>query len=167
MGGDSAPGCTVAGAVRGAQKVLRTSRSFSSAIRRASNRSFARRLKRGRWICVSRFYTPRRSSTWATSATDAVRKKKDSSISRAIELLAKGGAEALVSAGHTGALVAAAIDSTEDAARRCNGPGSLPMMPADGSHHFLVLDAGRQRRLRPGAFAPLRHHGLGLLEAKC
>src|ERR1700761_6550882 len=35
----------------------------------------------------------------ADSAIDAVRRKKDSSISRAVELLADGGAAALVSAG--------------------------------------------------------------------
>ena len=38
---------------------------------------------------------------------ESVRKKKDSSISRAIDLVKNGEADAVVSAGHTGALVAA------------------------------------------------------------
>ena len=40
-------------------------------------------------------------------AVEAVRRKKDSSISRAVDLVKHGQAEAVVSAGHTGAAVAA------------------------------------------------------------
>src|SRR3977135_639711 len=40
-------------------------------------------------------------------AGDAVRRKKDSSVSRAVDLVKKGDAAAIVSAGHTGAAVAA------------------------------------------------------------
>jgi hypothetical protein len=41
------------------------------------------------------------------SAIDSVRRKKDSSISRSVDLVKKGEADAVVSAGHTGAAVAA------------------------------------------------------------
>ena len=41
------------------------------------------------------------------SAIDAVRRKKDSSVSRAVELVKNGDAEGVISAGHTGAAVAA------------------------------------------------------------
>ena len=41
------------------------------------------------------------------SAVDGVRRKKDSSISRAVDLVKHGQADAVVSAGHTGAAVAA------------------------------------------------------------
>jgi phosphate acyltransferase len=41
------------------------------------------------------------------SGLDSVRKKKDSSVSRAVDLVKAGKADAVVSAGHTGALVAA------------------------------------------------------------
>src|SRR6185295_9259061 len=41
------------------------------------------------------------------SAIDAVRRKKDSSVGRAVELVKTGSADAIVSAGHTGAAVAA------------------------------------------------------------
>src|SRR5215203_1259844 len=40
-------------------------------------------------------------------AVEAVRRKKDSSVSRAVDLVKKGEADAIVSAGHTGAAVAA------------------------------------------------------------
>src|SRR5437868_9310621 len=40
-------------------------------------------------------------------AVEAVRRKKDSSVSRAVDLVKKGDAAAIVSAGHTGAAVAA------------------------------------------------------------
>src|SRR5664279_3189068 len=40
-------------------------------------------------------------------AVDSVRRKKDSSVSRAVDLVKKGDATAIVTAGHTGAAVAA------------------------------------------------------------
>ena len=42
------------------------------------------------------------------SGLDAVRRKKDSSVSRAVDLVKEGKAHAIVSAGHTGATVMAA-----------------------------------------------------------
>jgi glycerol-3-phosphate acyltransferase PlsX len=74
------------------------------------------------------------------SAIDAVRRKKDSSISRAIDLLADGAAEALVSAGHTGAFVAAAKVKL----RMLPGidrPGIATVMPTE-TNLFLLIDAG-------------------------
>lgn len=74
------------------------------------------------------------------SATDAIRRKKDSSISRAVQLLADDGAEALVSAGHTGAFVAA----SKVKLRTLPGidrPGIATLMPTE-THVFLLIDAG-------------------------
>jgi glycerol-3-phosphate acyltransferase PlsX len=76
----------------------------------------------------------------ADSATDALRRKKDSSISRACDLLADGGAQALVSAGHTGAFVAAAKVKL----RMLPGidrPGIATVMPTE-NNLFLLIDAG-------------------------
>jgi glycerol-3-phosphate acyltransferase PlsX len=73
-------------------------------------------------------------------AIEAVRRKKDSSISRAVELVADGKAEAVVTAGHTGALVAAAkirLRSLTGVDR----PALAALMP-NGLSHFLVVDAG-------------------------
>ena len=46
------------------------------------------------------------------SAVEGVRRKKDSSVSRAVDLVKEGRAQAIVSAGHTGAAVAATAAAT-------------------------------------------------------
>jgi glycerol-3-phosphate acyltransferase PlsX len=138
MGGDSAPACTVAGAVEALKKypdieiILVGDQARIEKELRANDA----------WPMDKRFSILHASQVvdMSDSATDAVRRKRDSSIARAMELLAKGGAEALVSAGHTGALVAAATIRL----RMLPGverPGIAAIMPAT-DHHFLVLDAG-------------------------
>jgi glycerol-3-phosphate acyltransferase PlsX len=69
-----------------------------------------------------------------------VRRKKDSSISRAVELLADGKADALVSAGHTGAFVAAAKVKLRMLAG-VDRPGIATVMPTE-TNLFLLMDAG-------------------------
>jgi glycerol-3-phosphate acyltransferase PlsX len=74
------------------------------------------------------------------SAVDAVRKKKDSSVSRAVDLVKKGDADAIVSAGHTGAAVAASTIKL----RTLPGierPGIAATMPTE-SNLFVLIDAG-------------------------
>ncbi len=74
------------------------------------------------------------------SAIDAVRRKKDSSISRAVDLIKSGEAEAVVSAGHTGASVAA----TTIKLRTLPGierPGIASTMPTE-TNLFVLIDAG-------------------------
>ncbi len=74
------------------------------------------------------------------SGIDSVRKKKDSSVSRAVDLVKAGEAEAVVSAGHTGALVAAATIKlrTLPGIERA---GLAVLIPAeDGT--FLLIDGG-------------------------
>jgi glycerol-3-phosphate acyltransferase PlsX len=138
MGGDSAPVSTVAGACEALKKfpdieiILIGDQARIEKELRANDA----------WPMDPRFSIHHASQVvdMGDSATDAIRRKKDSSISRAAELLAKGGAEALVSAGHTGALVAAATIRL----RMLPGverPGIAAIMPANESH-FLVLDAG-------------------------
>lgn len=74
------------------------------------------------------------------SGIDSVRRKKDSSISRAIDLMKADGVDAVVSAGHTGALVAAATIKlrTLPGIQR---PGLAVIIPAD-PRGFLLIDAG-------------------------
>jgi len=74
------------------------------------------------------------------SGIDSVRKKKDSSISRAIDLVKSGDADAVVSAGHTGALVAAATIKlrTLPGIERA---GLAVLIPAEGGV-FLLIDGG-------------------------
>ena len=75
------------------------------------------------------------------SGIDAVRKKKDSSVSRAVDLVKDGNAEAVVSAGNTGAAVAASTIKL----RTLPGierPAIAALMPTGHGGHFVLCDAG-------------------------
>ncbi|PTX99555.1 phosphate acyltransferase PlsX [Verrucomicrobia bacterium LW23] len=78
--------------------------------------------------------------TMTDGAVEGVRKKKDSSLNRAVELVKDGKADAVVSAGHTGALVAC----SQLRLRTLPGidrPGIATVMPTEKAH-FLLIDAG-------------------------
>ncbi|MEI6561332.1 MAG: phosphate acyltransferase PlsX [Verrucomicrobiota bacterium] len=80
-------------------------------------------------------------------AIDAVRRKKDSSIARAVDLVKEGQAEAVVSAGHTGACVAA----TTIKLRTLPGierPGIAATMPTE-KNLFVLIDAGANTEPTP------------------
>ncbi|HET7511849.1 MAG TPA: phosphate acyltransferase PlsX [Chthoniobacterales bacterium] len=80
-------------------------------------------------------------------AVDSVRRKKDSSVSRAVDLVKKGEAAAIVSAGHTGAAVAA----TTIKLRTLPGidrPGIAAIMPSE-TNIFCLIDAGANSDARP------------------
>ena len=74
------------------------------------------------------------------SALDAVRRKKDSSISRAVDLVKKGEAEAVVSAGHTGAAVLASTIKLRTLPG-IDRPGIAATMPTE-TNLFVLIDAG-------------------------
>ncbi|MEY2560075.1 MAG: phosphate acyltransferase [Verrucomicrobiota bacterium] len=81
------------------------------------------------------------------SAIDAVRRKKDSSVSRAVDLVKKGEAAAIVSAGHTGAAVAA----TTIKLRTLPGidrPGIAAIIPSE-TNIFVLIDAGANSDAKP------------------
>lgn len=70
----------------------------------------------------------------------SVRKKRDSSIGRAVELVKKGDADAVMSAGHTGAAVASATIKL----RMLEGidrAGIAVTFPTE-TNHFVLIDAG-------------------------
>ena len=78
---------------------------------------------------------------------DSVRRKKDSSVSRAVDLVKNGDAEAIVSAGHTGAAVAA----TTIKLRTLPGidrPGIAAIIPSE-TNIFVLIDAGANSDPRP------------------
>src|SRR6267143_3310727 len=80
-------------------------------------------------------------------AVDSVRRKKDSSVSRAVDLVKKGEASAIVSAGHTGAAVAA----TTIKLRTLPGidlPGIEAVLPTQ-FNVFVLIDAGANTDARP------------------
>jgi len=81
------------------------------------------------------------------TAVDGVRRKKDSSISRAVDLVKHGQAEAVVSAGHTGAAVAA----TTIKLRTLEGvdrPGIAALLPTE-TNLCVLIDAGANTDARP------------------
>lgn len=81
------------------------------------------------------------------TAVDAVRRKKDSSISRAVDLVKHGQADAVVSAGHTGAAVAA----TTIKLRTLEGvdrPGIAALLPTE-TNLCVLIDAGANTDARP------------------
>ncbi|HSH39099.1 MAG TPA: phosphate acyltransferase PlsX [Chthoniobacterales bacterium] len=78
---------------------------------------------------------------------ESVRRKKDSSISRAVDLVKHGSADAVVSAGHTGAAVA----STAIKLRTLPGverPGIASVIPTE-SNLFVLIDAGGNVDAKP------------------
>lgn len=80
-------------------------------------------------------------------AVEGVRRKKDSSISRAVEIVKEGKAQAIVSAGHTGAAVAATtlkLRTLEGVER----PGIASVMPTE-HNRFVLMDAGANIDARP------------------
>jgi glycerol-3-phosphate acyltransferase PlsX len=138
MGGDSAPASTVAGACEALKKYS----DIEIILVGDKSRIEKELMALDEWPLHKRFSIHHATQVvdMCDSATDALRRKRDSSISRACDLLADGGAEALVSAGHTGAFVAA----TKVKLRMLPGidrPGIAAVMPTEAGH-FLLLDAG-------------------------
>jgi phosphate acyltransferase len=80
-------------------------------------------------------------------AWTAVRRKKDSSISRAVDLVKHGDAEAVVSAGHTGAAVAASTIKLRTLPG-IDRPGIAAVLPTE-TNVFVLIDAGANIDARP------------------
>jgi phosphate acyltransferase len=138
MGGDSAPASTVGGAWEALKKYPDVEIILVGDQARIEKELIAL----GAWPMHKRFSIHHASQVvdMGDSATDALRRKKDSSISRACDLMADGSVEAIVSAGHTGAFVAA----SKVKLRMLPGidrPGIASIMPTEMGH-FLLLDAG-------------------------
>src|SRR6266403_2125569 len=80
-------------------------------------------------------------------AVDAVRRKKDSSVSRAVDLVKKGDATAIVTAGHTGAAVAAATIKLRTLPG-VDRPGIAALIPTE-TNLFVLIDAGANTNCGP------------------
>ncbi len=80
-------------------------------------------------------------------AVEAVRRKKDSSISRAVDLVKHDKAEAVVSAGHTGAAVAASAIKLRTLPG-IDRPGIAAVLPTE-RNVFVLIDAGANIDARP------------------
>src|ERR1700693_5606414 len=80
-------------------------------------------------------------------AWSAVRRKKDSSVSRAVDLVKRGEADAIVSAGHTGAAVAASMIKLRTL-QGIDRPGIAAVLPTQ-FNVFVLIDAGANIDARP------------------
>jgi glycerol-3-phosphate acyltransferase PlsX len=80
-------------------------------------------------------------------AAQAVRRKKDSSMSRAIDLVKRGDADAVVSAGNTGALLTAAHLKLRTL-QGVDRPGLAVLLPAPRAP-FVLMDAGANLEPHP------------------
>jgi len=80
-------------------------------------------------------------------AWTAVRRKKDSSISRAVDVVKHGDADAVVSAGHTGAAVAASMIKLRTL-EGIDRPGIAAILPTE-TNVFVLVDAGANIDARP------------------
>ncbi len=80
-------------------------------------------------------------------AVESVRRKKDSSVSRAIDLVKQGAAEAIVSAGHTGAAVAAASIKLRNLPG-VERPGIATLLPTE-TNVCVLIDAGANVDAKP------------------
>jgi phosphate acyltransferase len=144
MGGDFAPANTVAGAVMALREYPKITKLFLTGDEQAVRAELA---KHG---CTD----PRVEIVHTTqvvemcdAAVEAVRKKKDSSVSRAVDLVKRGDADAIVSAGHTGAAVAA----TTIKLRTLEGierPGIASYLPTE-KNVCVLIDAGANIDAKP------------------
>jgi len=85
--------------------------------------------------------------TMQDKPVDALRKKKDCSIARAVELLKDGKADALVSPGNTGGLVAASTIRLRPLPE-IDRPAIATVIPAD-KNEFVLIDGGATTDCKP------------------
>ncbi|OGV66962.1 MAG: hypothetical protein A2283_03190 [Lentisphaerae bacterium RIFOXYA12_FULL_48_11] len=137
MGGDYAPLEIVKGAVEAANSLSSVSKIFLVGKSDAINAELVR------YSPVSEKIEIRHASESIEMGEEpamAVRRKKDSSIGRAVDLVKSGDADAMVSAGNTGAVVVAAtlkLRTLEGVER----PAIATVLPTQG-RPFVLIDAG-------------------------
>ena len=85
--------------------------------------------------------------TMEDKAVEAVRRKRDSSLSRAVDMVKDGQASAVVSPGNTGAFMAAALIKLRTLPG-VDRPGLATVMPSQHGR-FLILDLGANADARP------------------
>ena len=93
----------------------------------------------------------------------AVRNRKEASIVQAVQAVAHGEAQALVSGGSTGAALAASLFGFKRA-RGVHRPALAIIIPVPG-RPFLLLDAGANVEVRPEMLVQFAHMGAAFMEA--
>jgi phosphate acyltransferase len=98
----------------------------------------------------------------AADPARAVRGNPQASIVQAVQAVAEGRADALVSGGSTGAALAASLFSFKRA-RGVHRPALAVLVPVPGSP-FLLLDAGANVEVRPEHLVQFAHMGAAFME---
>ena len=138
MGGDDAPCEIVAGALSAARQVNGLERLFLVGDQSAIEVELAKSSE-PLPSCIEIVHTTEVVGMGEAPAT-AIRRKKDSSIARAISLVKDGNADAIFSAGNTGAAVAAATLMLRTL-RGVSRPAIAAVIPTSESP-YVLLDAG-------------------------
>lgn len=135
MGGDYAPREVVRGALNAAGRLHGIRKVFLVGEEAAVKREMEGAVSKNVEICPASEVVG-----MDESPAQAVRRKRDSSIVRAVELVKRGDADAVVSAGNTGAVVVAStlkLRTLEGVDR----PAIAAVMPTR-KHPFVLIDAG-------------------------
>lgn len=144
MGGDYAPQNIVAGAVEALRDNSQITRLFLVG---DQPRVEVELRKHGSMDARIEIHHATEVIEMDDSPVQAVRRKKDSSMARAIDLVKRGAADAVVSAGNTGALMTAAhlkLRTLHDVDR----PALAVRLPAP-KHAFVLIDAGANLEPHP------------------
>jgi glycerol-3-phosphate acyltransferase PlsX len=144
MGGDFGPANLVAGAVMALQEYQRIDRLFLVGDAPKIETELRRHQCNDRRVEIVH-------STQVVEMSDrawsAVRRKRDSSISRAVDLVKYGQADAIVSGGHTGAAAVASMVKLRTL-EGIDRPGIAAVMPTQ-YNVFVLIDAGANIDARP------------------
>lgn len=144
MGGDYAPSEIVAGAVLAAADFDGITRLYLVGDETAVRKELARHAKVPG--CIELYHASEAIGMDEHPAT-AVRRKKDSSINRALDLVKSGEADAMLSAGNTGAVMAAStlkLRTLEGIDR----PAIATVLPSP-YNPFILIDAGANTDCSP------------------
>ncbi|HEY5653041.1 MAG TPA: phosphate acyltransferase PlsX [Pontiella sp.] len=138
MGGDYAPSEIVAGTLQAAEKLQGLEKLFLVGDESAIKAELSK-YKGTVPSCIEIIHASEVVDMGESPAV-ALRRKKDSSISRSVELVKSGQADAIFSAGNTGAAVAAATLKLRTL-KGVSRPAIATVMPSEGEP-FILLDAG-------------------------
>jgi glycerol-3-phosphate acyltransferase PlsX len=138
MGGDFAPREIVAGTLRAAQELSGIEKLFLV----GDESAISAELKKHKGVVPECIEIVHASEVVAMGESPAVaiRRKKDSSISRSIELVKNGKADAIFSAGNTGAAIVGATLKLRTI-KGVDRPAIAAIMPTP-KNPFVLLDAG-------------------------
>lgn len=143
-GGDNAPGCVIDGALEALRAMNDVSILFCGAQAEVEG------------LLNGREYDAQRVSivdapdiiTNHESPTLAIRRKLNSSMVRAMDLVKKGEADAVVTAGSTGAALAGGIFRM-GRIRGIDRPALGPVLPTSGEHPVILIDCGANADCKP------------------